>query len=197
MYSESVSVLTQQKEHGLLLQTDANLPNVCVLITGAPVRGSWWAHSRSHEIFRVNCELAAHPDVLVSKLISGKITYIHRALWPAVIAIGHARESWQTAHLSHDAHNLLAEVDRKPIRTDRRVSKPASELETNLLVYSEQFHTETGAHARSLESWEHWSSRTGYMGEQITLASAKLTLEEVVASLNRKFKGHGRLPWQG
>jgi hypothetical protein len=35
------------------------------------------------------------------------------------------------------------------------------------------------------------------MGEQITLASAKLTLEEVVASLNRKFKGHGRLPWQG
>jgi hypothetical protein len=197
MYSESVPVLAQLKEHGLLLQTDANLPNVCVLITGAPVRGSWWAHPRSHEIFRANCELVAHPDVLVSKLISGRGTYLHRALWPAVIAIGRARESWQIDHLSQDAYNLLAEVDGKPIRTDRRVNKPASELETNLLVYSEQFHTETGTHARSLESWEHWSSRTGYMGEQITLASAKLTLEDVVASLNRKFKGHGRLPWQG
>jgi hypothetical protein len=195
MPSESVPVLAKLQEHGLLLQTDANLPNVCALVAGAPVRGSWWAHPRSHEIFRVNCELAAHPDVLVTKLISGKITYLHRALWPAFVAIGRAREPWQIEHLSHDAHNLLAEVDRKPIQTDRRVSKPASELETNLLVYSEQFHTDAGAHARRLESWDHWSIRTGYIGEQITLISARLTLEDVVASLNGKFKGRGRLPW--
>jgi hypothetical protein len=196
MSPESVPVIAKIKEHGLLLQTDANLPNVCALVAGAPVRGSWWAHPRSHEIFRLNCELAAHPDVLVNKLISGKITYLHRALWPAVIAIGRARESWQIEHLSNDARNLLVEVCRQPIRTDRRVSKWASELETNLLVYSEQFHTEAGAHVRRLESWDHWSSRTGYIGEQMTLASAKLTLEDVVASLNRKFKGRGRLPWQ-
>jgi hypothetical protein len=195
MPSESVPVLAKLQEHGLLLQTDANLPNVCALVAGAPVRGSWWAHPRSHEIFRVNCELAAHPDVLVTKLISGKITYLRRALWPAFVAIGRARKPWQIEHLSHDAHNLLAEVDRKPIQTDRRVSKPASELETNLLVYSEQFHTDAGAHARRLESWDHWSIRTGYIGEQITLISARLTLEDVVASLNGKFKGRGRLPW--
>jgi hypothetical protein len=195
MPSESVPVLAKLQEHGLLLQTDANLPNVCALVAGAPVRGSWWAHPRSHEIFRVNCELAAHPDVLVTKLISGKITYLHRALWPAFVAIGRARKPWQIEHLSHDAHNLLAEVDRKPIQTDRRVSKPASELEINLLVYSEQFHTDAGAHARRLESWDHWSIRTGYIGEQITLISARLTLEDVVASLNGKFKGRGRLPW--
>jgi hypothetical protein len=192
----SVPVFAKLKEHGLLLQTDANLPNVCALVAGAPVRGSWWAHPRSHEIFRANCELAEHPDVLVNKLISGKITYLHRALWSTVIAIGRARESWQIERLSHDARNLLAEVDRKPIQTDRRLSKSASELETNLLVYSEQFHTETGAHARCLESWDHWSGRTGYIGEQITPVSAKLVLEDVVASLNRKFQGRGRLPWQ-
>jgi hypothetical protein len=144
----------------------------------------------------VNSELAEHPDVLVNKLISGKITYLHRALWSTVIAIGRARESWQIERLSHDARNLLAEVDRKPIQTDRHLSKSASELETNLLVYSEQFHTETGAHARYLESWDHWSGRTGYIGEQITPVSAKLVLEDVVASLNRKFQGRGRLPWQ-
>ena len=84
-------VLGKLKEYGLLLQTDANLPNVCALVAGAPVRGSWWGHPRSHEIFRVNCELAEHPDVLMRKLVSGKITYLHRALWPAVIAIGRAR----------------------------------------------------------------------------------------------------------
>ena len=196
MSSDSMTVLAKLKEHGLLLQTDANLPNVCALVAGAPVRGSWWAHPRSHEIFRVNCELAEHPDVLVSKLISGKVTYLHRTLWPAIVTIGRARESWQLQRLSQDARHLLAEVDRKPVRTERRVSKPALELEANLLVYSEQFHTEAGVHARRLESWDHWSTRTSYMGEQITVLRAKLRLEDVVTSLNRKFKGQGRLPWQ-
>jgi hypothetical protein len=195
MSSESAAVLAKLKEHGLLLQTDANLPSVCALIAGAPVHGSWWAHPLSPKIFRVNCELAEHPDVLVSKLISGKITYLDRALWPAVVAIGRVRESWQTERLSRDARKLLAEVDRQPIQTDRRVSKAASELETNLLVYSEQFHAEAGVHARRLESWDHWTRRTGYVGEQITVMRAKATLEDVVAALNRKFKGRGRLPW--
>jgi hypothetical protein len=194
--AESAPVLAKLKELGLLLQTDANLPNVCALVAGEPVRGSWWAHPRSHEIFRVNGELAEHPDVLVSKLISGKITYLHRPLWAAVMAIGRARESWQIERLSRDARNLLGAVDRKPVQTDRRWRKPASELETNLLVYSEQFHTAAGSHARRLESWDRWSSRTGYIGEPITLIRAKLALEEVVASLNRKFNGRGRLPWQ-
>src|SRR5437899_11542737 len=49
-------------------------------------------------------------------------TVVHRTLWPAVVAIGRARESWQVERLSHDARNLLAEVDRKPVRTDRRVA---------------------------------------------------------------------------
>ena len=100
------------KEYGLLLQTDASLPNISTLVVGAPVRGSWWAHPRSHEIFRVNCELGEHPDVLVSKLISGKIAYLHRVLWPAVIAIGRSREPWQMQRLSTEARQLLAEVDR-------------------------------------------------------------------------------------
>jgi len=190
-------VLARLKEYGLLLQTDANLPNVCTLVTGAPVRGSWWANPRSHEIFRVNCELAEHPDVLVCKLISGKITYLHRPLWPAVIAIGRARETWQMERLSPGARHLLREVDLKPVKTDAPMSKAASELETNLLVYCEQFHGESGAHARRLEQWDHWSKRTGYGGEAIPLAGARSLLEEVVASLNQRFKGRGRLPWQG
>ena len=170
---------------------------MCALVVGAAVRGSWWAHPHGREIFRVNCDLADHPDVLVTKLISAKITYLDRALWQPVIAIGRARESWQIEHLSRDARNLMGKVDREPIQTDRRVAKPASELETNLLVHSEQFHTEAGAHARRLESWDHWMRRTGFLAEHVTAASARRTLEDVVAALNRRFKGRGRLPWQG
>ena len=78
-------VLAGLKQHGLLLQTDARLPNVCALVTGGTVSGSWWAHAQSHDIFRVNCALAEHPDVLVTKLVSRKITYVDRALWSAIV----------------------------------------------------------------------------------------------------------------
>jgi hypothetical protein len=101
--------LAKLQEPGLLLRTHAKLPSVCALVAGAPVRGSWWAHPRSHEIFRVNCEWAEHPDVLVSKVISGKVTYLHQALWPVVMAIGGAREPWQIARLSRDSRKRLAE----------------------------------------------------------------------------------------
>ena len=95
-----------------------------------------------------------------------------------------------------DARKLLAEIDRKPVEPDRRASKMASELETRLLVYSEQFHSESGAHVRRLESWVHWSRRIGDVGEPITAVRSRRLPEEVVASLNRKFQGNGRVPWQ-
>ena len=196
MSPESIRVFSELQKYGLLLRTDANLPNVCDLVAGEKVSGSWWAHPRSHAIFRVDGELADDPDVLMTKLISGKVTYLHRPLWAPVIAVGRGREPWQIEHLSPVARKLLAEVDRKPVQPQPGMSKASAELETKLLVYSEQFHTESGAHARRLESWDHWSNRVGYVEGIITPADARLALEEVVASLNRKFNGGGRLPWQ-
>src|SRR5579872_4415844 len=151
MSSESRRVFAELKKHGLLLLADANLPNVCALVAGERVRGSWWAHPRAQAIFEVDGALADHSDVLMTKLLSGKVTYIHRALWPPVVAVGRAREPWQMRDLSHDARTLLADVDRRPVEPGRAMSKPASELEANLLVYSEQFHGEAGAHVRRLE----------------------------------------------
>lgn len=195
MAPESALILASLKKYGLLLQTDAILPSVCALVTGAPVRGSWWAHPRGQDIFRVNSDLEDHPDVLVTKLISGKITYLDRALWPAVIAVGRAREPWQMDHLSRQARDLLAEVDHKPVQPERHLSKAAAELEIKLLAYSEQFHTDDGAHARRLESWNHWSKRTGFAEKRMTAARAKILLETAVADLNQKFNGRGKLPW--
>ncbi len=189
-------VLTALKEHGLLLQTDARLPNVCALVTGAPVRGSWWAHPQSHEIFRVNCALAQHADVLVVKLVSAKITYVHRDLWPQIVAISRARAAWQLERLSHTAVGLLEDVDRAPVLTDRRSAKPASELEKGLLVSSEQVHTAAGSHARQIETWDHWVRRKDLTLLKVKVDDAIDSIEQLMTSLNRQFKARGRLPWR-
>jgi hypothetical protein len=189
-------VLRELKRHGVLLQIDARLPNVCALVAGAPVRGSWWAHPKSHEIFHVNGALEDHPDVLVVKLISGKLTYVERALWPCVAAIGRAREAWQVKNLSQGARELLKEVDQAPVETDRRLAKAASELEKSLLVYSEQFHTEAGSHARRLDTWDRVLRRRGTVAVKRSPSQARDTLEQLVESLNQKFNGSGSLPWR-
>ncbi len=188
-------VFRNLKRHGVLRQTDARLPNVCALVTGSLVRGSWWAHPGSHEIFRVNCALADHPDVLVVKLISAKLTYVERALWPYLVAIGRAREAWQVECLSPGARELLEKVDRAPVQTDSRLAKTASELEKSLLVYSEQVHTKAGSYARRLDTWDRWLSRAGMAAVKRSPKRARDTLEKLVESLNHEFSGNGRLPW--
>ena len=183
------------KKRGLLLQTDAHLPNVCALVTGAPVRGSWWAHPRSHDFFRVNCDLAEHPDVRVIKLVSAKVTYVHRALWQQILAIGRAGLAWQLERISAAAPELLEEVGRAPVVTDRRLAKAALEMEEVLLVSSEQVHTAPRSHARQIESWDHWMRRKNLAPSKMNVDDAIDALEQRMDSLNRRFQARGRLPW--
>jgi hypothetical protein len=76
------------REHGMLLASAKGpIPNVAELVVGEPIRGSWWAHRRSHEIFAVLNELADSPDVARLRLIRGKITLVHRRLWPALVRL--------------------------------------------------------------------------------------------------------------
>lgn len=56
-------------------------------IAGEPIRGSWWSHARGREIFALMRALRASPDVLVCRLVDGKITYVHRRLWPALVRV--------------------------------------------------------------------------------------------------------------
>ena len=172
---------------GLLLESDPKLPSVAGLVAGEPVKGSWWGHPKGHAIFRALRELAARPDVLVCKLVSGKVTFVDRRLWPAVVAVGTAREPWQMSKLSRAARSLLAQVTR-----EGRVEvsgEAVRELERILLIYSEQVHTESGAHAKVLETWERW----GGAAARLTPERGKRELERVLAELNRRFGGNGRL----
>lgn len=108
--SDADRVLRELESRGLLLLQDKQLPNAVTLIAGETVRGSWWGHPRSHEIFRVLTEVGASLDVVSCKLVSGKVTLVHRRLWPALLAVATSGERWQTEGLSRGARSLLRRV---------------------------------------------------------------------------------------
>jgi len=74
------------RKHGVVLEAaQGPVPSVAEAIAGEPVRGSWWSHPKSHEIFAVTRAIRDSDDVLVCRLINGKITFVHRRLWPALV----------------------------------------------------------------------------------------------------------------
>ena len=74
------------RKHGVVLEAARGpVPSVAEAIAGEPVRGTWWAHPKSHEIFAVTRAIRKSDDVLVCRLIKGKITFVHRRLWPALV----------------------------------------------------------------------------------------------------------------
>jgi len=75
-------------QHGMLLESARGpLPNVAELVAGEPIRGSWWGHPRSHAIFEAINRLAESPDVVRTRLVNGRVTLVHRRLWPAVVRV--------------------------------------------------------------------------------------------------------------
>ena len=69
--------------HGVVLESAKGLePSVAEFVAGEPLKGSWWGHDRGSEIFEVTRKMRGSAAVLVCSLAGGKITFIHRSLWP-------------------------------------------------------------------------------------------------------------------
>ena len=196
-------IFAQLVDDGVLLLWDSDLPNVTHLVAGEKVRGSWWSHKRAHAIFGVAELLEDHPDVLIIKLISGKVTFVHRKLWNRIYSIGVAREEWQLKRLSTNAKALLKATDATGwLQTDKlgkefgtKPGETARELELRLLIHAEQVHTESGRHAKVIETWGTWAKRTGFRARAKDPVSARRFLEQRLASINKKHNGSGKLPW--
>jgi len=182
-------MLARLREHGLLLQQDKRLPDIASAVAGEPIRGSWWAHPRSHAIFDCLSELEQHPDTLITKLVAGKVTFIHRRLWPAVLAIGVAREPWQFAGLAAGARDLYSAVEQQGILM--AAGRTAKELERRLLIHSAQVHTDAGHHELRLERWELWAERAGAAGT-LTAQEGRLQIEAAVLAIGGPA---AQLPW--
>jgi hypothetical protein len=76
------------REHGVVLASaKGTAPRLTEAIIGEPVKGSWWAHSQSHHIFAILEAVTQSEQVLVCRLVNGKVTLVHRRLWPSLVRL--------------------------------------------------------------------------------------------------------------
>jgi hypothetical protein len=76
------------EKHGVVLEGGRGpLPSLAEAIAGEPIRGSWWGHRKGKSIFRASRAVRDCDEILVCRLIDGKITYVHRRLWPALVRL--------------------------------------------------------------------------------------------------------------
>ena len=161
--------------HGIVTMTASARPSLVEAIVGGPVKGSWWGHEKGRLIFKLAESLHDSKDVISLKLVDGKVTFLHRSLWPALARVV-TDVDWRRSagfRLSPDAGQLLRAVqNRGTLRLDQAGLKGRKELESTLLVHSGSMHTEKGSHTTVLTSWRK-------VFDAATLARArKLSLDE-------------------
>lgn len=73
--------------NGVVLESaHGKVPTFVDFVAGERVT-RWWSHAKSQLIFALTRAMRDSPDVLTCRLIDGKITYVHRRLWPALVKI--------------------------------------------------------------------------------------------------------------
>jgi hypothetical protein len=81
-------VLAILKREGVMLESSQGpVPNLVEFIAGEPVKGNWWSHPQSHRIFALTRLVRDSPDVLTCRLVTGKVTFVHRRVWPALVRL--------------------------------------------------------------------------------------------------------------
>jgi len=103
------------EENGIvLLSARGPVPNLAEFVAGEPIKGSWWGHPRGNDIFLAAGEVSESPAVLMCRLVDGKVTFVHRRLWPALVKLASRlpkdglEKVWQehTPSGKHEAHRM-------------------------------------------------------------------------------------------
>lgn len=125
-------------------------------ITGERLKKSWWGHKDGKLIFAIASQL--EDEALGLKLLEGKMTLVHRSLWPEVLAKVTSEEfrAPRLKALSAAAKALLQRVEKAPVQAADK--KATEELEAAMLVHVESVHTERGRHEKRLTSWKKWAA---------------------------------------
>jgi hypothetical protein len=101
-------------QHGVVLASAKGpVPNLAEAVAGEPIRGSWWGLKKGPEIFRALGAVDDSPDVLCFRLVRGKITFVHRRLWPALVRLAdelgkEALTAIKQEHTEAGAHRNVA-----------------------------------------------------------------------------------------
>ncbi len=89
------------KRHGVVLEAARGpVPSLAEAIAGEALRGSWWGHPKAHQIHRLLGAVRDSEDVLVCRLVDGKITFVHRRLWPALVRVAKSLPAERIAAIS-------------------------------------------------------------------------------------------------
>lgn len=76
------------RRHGVVLESARGpVPSLAEAVAGSPIRGSWWAHPNGHLIFKVTRAVRDSEQVLVCRLVRGKVTFVHQRVWPALVRL--------------------------------------------------------------------------------------------------------------
>ena len=101
------------KKHGVVLvSAKGPVLRFTEAIANEPVKGNWWAHPKSREIFDALQKVSESGDVLVCRLVNGKRTLVHRRLWPAIARTAHMFKAEQISriidvHTSSGHHEII------------------------------------------------------------------------------------------
>jgi hypothetical protein len=145
------------RKHGIVTMTrSATRPSFVEAVAGEPVRGSWWGHPKGALIYRLADTVTGSGDVFTLKFVDGKVTFLHRDLWPALARVVTDPE-WRRPRveaLPPKARTLFDEIEKRGSRRlDPKRKAEGSQLEKSLLVHGGSVHTESGAHATVLTAW--------------------------------------------
>ncbi|MFC5488340.1 hypothetical protein [Dokdonella soli] len=75
------------ERHGIVLEAARRgaIPSLADAVAGEPIRGNWWSHPKSRAIFAATRAVRDAPEVLVCRLVDGKVSFVHARLWPALV----------------------------------------------------------------------------------------------------------------
>lgn len=86
--STAAQALAFVEQHGVVLvSAKGPAPRLTDAIAGEPVNGSWWGHPQGKLMFTIMDQIKKSGDVLVCRMAAGKLTLVHRRLWPALVRI--------------------------------------------------------------------------------------------------------------
>ncbi len=110
---DKAAVLALVERAGVVLQAAAGpVPTLTYEIAGAPFNTSWWGHQKAHEMLALIEHVADSPDTLGCRLYQGKKTYVHRRLWPHLLALSPRLPASQTEvveeeHTARGRHRVV------------------------------------------------------------------------------------------